>query len=108
MRTSARLATAAIVAGALVLPLAACGGSEPEAADGQVTIDFFHRWPNEPKNSYFADLVERFEEENPDITVNVESVLNDAYKDKVKVVAGSANAPDLPGPSAANPRNPIP
>ncbi|MGV9768531.1 ABC transporter substrate-binding protein [Microbacterium sp. NPDC003461] len=95
MRTSIRLATAVAV-GALVLPLAACGGSDTEpAAEGQVTIDFFHRWPNEPKNSYFADLVERFEEENPDIKVNVESVLNDAYKDKVKVVAGSANAPDV-------------
>src|SRR5215217_2650633 len=95
MRTTARIATAAIAVGALIVPLAACGSSEPEAADGEVTIDFFHRWPNEPKNAYFADLVSRFEEENPDIKVNVESVLNDAYKDKVKVVAGSANAPDV-------------
>lgn len=98
MRTSARIATAAITVGALILPLAACGGSDSDsepASDGQVTIDFFHRWPNEPKNAYFADLVERFEKDNPDITVNVESVLNDAYKDKVKVVAGSGSAPDV-------------
>lgn len=87
-----RALIALAAAGALVAPLAACsagGGSDT------VEINFFHRWPNEPKNSYFTELVERFEEDNPDITVNVESVLNDAYKDKVKVVAGSSNAPDV-------------
>jgi ABC-type glycerol-3-phosphate transport system substrate-binding protein len=48
MRTTARIATAAIAVGALILPLAACGGSDSDsepASDGQVTIDFFHRWP---------------------------------------------------------------
>lgn len=95
MRTPVRIATAALAVAALALPLAACGSSTHGAAEGQVTIDFFHRWPNEPKNTYFAELVERFEEDNPDIKINVESVLNDAYKDKVKVVAGSSDAPDV-------------
>ncbi|MFS0854094.1 ABC transporter substrate-binding protein [Microbacterium sp. 179-I 3D4 NHS] len=95
MRKSTRIAVAAAAASALVLPLAACASGDSGAADGQVEINFFHRWPNEPKNSYYSDLVAEFEKENPDIKVNVESVLNDAYKDKVKVVAGSANAPDV-------------
>ncbi|WP_168442772.1 extracellular solute-binding protein [Microbacterium sp. PF5] len=95
MRTSTRIGVAAAAAVALVVPLASCAGGESEAADGQVEISFFHRWPNEPKNSYYSDMVAEFEKENPDITVSVESVLNDAYKDKVKVVAGSANAPDV-------------
>ncbi|MGO1628066.1 MAG: ABC transporter substrate-binding protein, partial [Microbacterium sp.] len=93
MRTSIRIAAVGLAAIALTAPLAACssGGGDGD----QVEIDFFHRWPNEPKKSYFDDLVAEFEAENPDITVNVESVLNDSYKDKVKVVAGSANAPDV-------------
>ena len=95
MRGNLRIAAAALAVAALALPLAACGSSEPGTNDGQVEIDFFHRWPNEPKNSYYADVVAEFEKKNPDIKVNVESVLNDAYKDKVKVVAGSANAPDV-------------
>lgn len=95
MRTSTRLATATVAVCALALPLAACTASSDGASEGQVTIDFFHRWPNEPKNTYFTELVQRFEEDNPDIHVNVESVLNDAYKDKVKVVAGSSDAPDV-------------
>ncbi len=97
MRTTARIATAALAVTALALPLAACGAESggAGASEGQVELNFFHRWPNEPKNSYFADLVAEFEKANDDIKVNVESVLNDAYKDKVKVVAGSANAPDV-------------
>jgi len=94
MRTLTRTAAAVVGIVALALPLTACGGNSA-ASDGQVEIDFFHRWPNEPKNAYFADLVKEFETANPDIKVNVESVLNDAYKDKIKVVAGSDNAPDV-------------
>lgn len=94
MRNARRL-IAAMTAALLTTALAACGGEDSPSADGEVTIDFFHRWPNEPKNSYFADLVAEFEEANPGINVEVESVLNDAYKDKVKVVAGSSNAADV-------------
>lgn len=96
MRTRARIAAAVVGITALALPLAACaGGGDTGTSGDAVEIDFFHRWPNEPKNAYFAALVEEFEAENPDIKVNVESVLNDAYKDKIKVVAGSDSAPDV-------------
>lgn len=93
MRTTTRIAVAALAAAAIAAPLAACssGGGDSDT----VEIEFFHRWPNEPKKAYFDDLVAEFETENPDISVKVESVLNDSYKDKVKVVAGSANAPDV-------------
>ena len=95
MRTSTRFA-AAVATAALLIPLAGCSGTSGAAGgDDVVEIDFFHRWPNEPKNTYFNTLVDEFEAENPDIRVNVESVLNDAYKDKVKVVAGSDSAPDV-------------
>ena len=26
----------------------------------KVTVNFFHRWPNEPKNSYINGLIEEF------------------------------------------------
>lgn len=94
MRKTRRVVGAVVAIAALSLPLVACSSSSGDS-DGQVEISFFHRWPNEPKNSYFAELVKEFEAENPDIKVKVESVLNDSYKDKVKVVAGSDNAPDV-------------
>jgi raffinose/stachyose/melibiose transport system substrate-binding protein len=94
MRVSLRRVAAVVVAAALLTPLAACSASG-DSGDQTVTLDFFHRWPNEPKNTYFKELVAEFEKENPDIKVKTESVLNDAYKDKVKVVAGSSDAPDV-------------
>ncbi|WP_167133061.1 extracellular solute-binding protein [Paramicrobacterium chengjingii] len=93
-RARTRIITAAIAVAALALPLAACS-ADGGASDGQVEISFFHRWPNEPKKTYYDEIVKQFEQQNPGIKVNVERVLNDSYKDKVKVVAGSANAPDL-------------
>lgn len=97
MRKHTRLVAAVIATAALVLPTAACstGPSEGGTESGKIEIDFFHRWPNDPKKTYFDDLVAQFEAENPNIQVNTESVLNDNYKDKIKVVAGSNNAPDV-------------
>lgn len=104
MRESIRKSLIGLTAITIAATLAACGGDDGgdsnggdggTSADGQVTIDFFHRWPNEPKNTFFAELVAEFESQNPDIKVNVESVLNDAYKDKIKVVAGSSSSPDV-------------
>lgn len=98
MRNKSRVIAAAIAAAALALPLAACSssGDDGGSANGeQVELSFFHRWPNEPKKAYFDELVAEFEAENPDIKIKTESVLNDNYKDKIKVVAGSANAPDV-------------
>ncbi|MBB6098359.1 raffinose/stachyose/melibiose transport system substrate-binding protein [Deinobacterium chartae] len=75
----------------LFLPaLSACNQS-----DKNVEISLFHRWPNEPKKSYFDKIIEQFEQENPGITVKVDKVLNDAYKDKVRVLVGSSNPPDV-------------
>ncbi|MDO4483814.1 MAG: ABC transporter substrate-binding protein [Clostridia bacterium] len=61
----------------------------------QTTVHFFHRWPNEPKHSYLNALVEKFEAENPDIDVVVDCVLNDSYKEKIRVQVSSDNLPDI-------------
>lgn len=106
MRNTTRITTAALATAALALTLTACGSGGGGTSDGgtsggdtaagdKVELNFFHRWPNEPKKAYFDELVAEFEAENPDITIKSESVLNDNYKDKIKVVAGSANAPDV-------------
>lgn len=81
--------TAGLAAGTL---LAGCGNA---GGGGKTEIKLFHRWPNEPNKSYFEGLVKAFEAANSDITVAVDSVLNDSYKDKVRVTVGSTNAPDV-------------
>lgn len=65
------------------------------ASAEDIELDLFHRWPNEPIRSFIAERVAEFERQNPGITVNIDQVLNDSYKDKLRVILGSSNAPDV-------------
>lgn len=91
-RIVAAVAAVVLAGGAL----AGCGSSSKSGdGDGKVELTFFHRWPNEPKNTYFNQVVAEFEKQNPNITVKTDKVLNDAYKDKIKITVGSKNPPDV-------------
>lgn len=85
----------------MMMSLVGCGGgakdtaSQPDKGDGKTVIKFFHRWPNEPRNSYYKQLVAEFEKQNPDIKVETDSVLNDSYKEKIRVLVSSDNVPDV-------------
>lgn len=61
----------------------------------KVTVNFFHRWPNEPKNSYINGLIEEFEAQNPDIDIVADCVLNDSYKEKIRVLVSTDDLPDV-------------
>lgn len=87
-------AFAALMAAVMGLSLAACGsssGTDTTTAangaaatdDGKVVINFFHRWPNDPKNSMFKELVQEYMDENPNVTINMDCILNDQYKEKI-------------------------
>lgn len=89
-----------VITGAMLL-LAACGGNDAsttnkgDSADKVTTIKFFHRWPNEPRNSYFNYIKEEFEKQNPQVKIEMESVLNDNYKEKIRVLVSSGDIPDV-------------
>ncbi|MFG3443900.1 ABC transporter substrate-binding protein [Bacillus velezensis] len=79
---------------AVCLSAAACS-SQSSSSGGKVTLKFFHRWPKEPEKSYFEEAVKDFEAAHPDIHIQTEAVLNDSYKDKVKVMLGTTSPPDI-------------
>jgi raffinose/stachyose/melibiose transport system substrate-binding protein len=82
----------------LITVLTACNADEESAsADGEdtVVIDFFHRWPNEPRKSFYDDKIKEFMDENPNVKINVDSVLNDSYKEKIKVLVSGDKLPDI-------------
>lgn len=64
-------------------------------AGDKVTVNFFHRWPNEPKNSYINSLIDEFEAANPDIDIVADCVLNDSYKEKIRVLVSTDALPDV-------------
>ena len=65
-------------------------------AEEKITLRFFHRWPNEPKGPYMDAVIAKFEEANPNIDiVLIDPVLNDSYKEKIRVLIGSSEIPDV-------------
>lgn len=78
---------------ALVLALLAVASIA--GAQGKVTLRFFHRWPMEPRFSFFNQVVAEFEKQNPNIKIEMDSVVNDAYKEKIRVLISSNDVPDV-------------
>jgi len=78
------------------LLLAACAVmvSVPVMA-ADVELKVFHRWPNQPIKGYMDSVIADFEAANPGIKIVTDQVLNDSYKDKIRVVLGSNNQPDV-------------
>ncbi len=82
----------------LAIPmLVACSSKDSTNASGEgvVEIDFFHRWPNEPRKSFYDEKIKEYMEANPNVRINVNSVLNDSYKEKIKVLVSSNDLPDV-------------
>lgn len=92
--------------------LAACGGtpeetaapqteSESEAAPAaeevaeEVTISFFHKWPEPEQLEYYNYVIDEFEKANPNITVEMEAVADEPYKDKIRILMNSGEVPDV-------------
>ena len=110
-----------LTAGLVTLSLAACGGSGSTAAGSETPtadsgaadsaaadssdaapasgdekiVTLFHRWPNEPKFPIFEDYVKLFEEQNPGVKIQMDCVLNDSYKEKVRVLISGNSVPDV-------------
>lgn len=78
---------------ALILTLSLAGAA---LAEEKITLTFFHRWPNEPKGPYMDEVVAKFEAAYPNIDiVMIDPVLNDSYKEKIRVLVGSSEIPDV-------------
>ncbi|MBM7588101.1 raffinose/stachyose/melibiose transport system substrate-binding protein [Bacillus pakistanensis] len=69
--------------------------SNSESSGDTIELSFFHRWPTEPKKQFFEEAVKEFEASHPNIKIKTEAVLNDSYKEKIRVVLGSKNPPDV-------------
>lgn len=84
------------------LLLVGCGNNESDDneagnSDGDVVeINFSHRWPQDPRNSFFAEKAAEFEElKDGKVKINVDSVLNDSYKEQIRVLVSNDNLPDI-------------
>src|SRR5690625_6273634 len=57
-----------------------------------------HLWPegsSKQHNEIVSDIIVDFEEENPDVKIDLEVLSNEQYKDKLKVLSTSNELPDV-------------
>ncbi|MCT8139943.1 extracellular solute-binding protein [Anaerobacillus sp. CMMVII] len=84
----------------LVPLVVACSSGENNSSkevtgEETVEINFFHRWPNEPRKSFYDDKIKEYMDANPHVKINVDAVLNDSYKEKIRVLVSNDNLPDI-------------
>ncbi len=73
----------------------AAGTTEPAAEN--VTITFQNIYPDasDPKNQMMKKIVEQYEKDNPNVTIELDSLNTDQQKLKLKTQAASKEVPDI-------------
>lgn len=66
-----------------------------EASGDQITIKFMHQWAEENRLPYWNALTEAYMAEHPDVKIETEVIPNEAYKEKIRVMMGGGDMPDL-------------
>lgn len=90
--------TSALAATAIITGCGGGGGDEAAGEGETKTIDFMHLWPegsSADHNRIVSDIIAEYEEQNPDVNVELEVLSNEQYKDKLQVLSTSGELPDV-------------
>lgn len=83
----------------MVFSLAACGDSRESSStsgEGVVELTLWNDWTEDrPENDVYKGMVEKFNKENPDIKVVIESIPHDQYETKLRTQAAGQQLPDM-------------
>ncbi|KAB8137659.1 extracellular solute-binding protein [Gracilibacillus oryzae] len=98
----------AAIAFTVLFILTACGGGSESSSSGESnengsdsagkTIEFMHLWPEGSSKQHFEivnGIIDEYEQNNPDVKVEVEILGNEQYKEKLKVLSTSNELPDV-------------
>jgi len=80
------------------LALSACGagaGDSSAGSDGNVTLTMWHNSTTGPGKAYWKDTAAAFEEANPGVTVEIQSIQNEEMDGKLQTALNSGDAPDI-------------
>lgn len=114
MKEAIRKALAAGLAIAMTLSIAACGSAKPSESSSStgaapsstatdssapagepVKLTLWHIQTTEPMPTIIKDSIARFTKDNPNYTVEVSPMQNDAFKTKIAIAASSDQMPDI-------------
>lgn len=99
MNTRKVLAPIAVLAATALL--AACGGGSAEGGGGtdsdggDVTLTFWHNSTTGPGKEYWDETAAQFEDANPGVTVEIQSIQNEDMDGKLQTALNSGDAPDI-------------
>jgi len=95
-RKSARKVAA--VFAVATLALTGCSASEEPATrdpDAPVTISFLHRYPEDEYAPWFQKMADAYEDQHSNVTIEVEAVGNQNYRERLQLLTGQDQTPDL-------------
>jgi raffinose/stachyose/melibiose transport system substrate-binding protein len=75
-------------------PKPADSGAAPASTE-QVTLKFFHKWPEPEQLEYYNYVIAEFQKANPNIKIEMEAVADEPYKDKIRILMASGEVPDI-------------
>lgn len=91
-----KMVVAVGIAALTAMVAAGCGGSKKEeSGDGKVHIQFMHQQVEQERQDAVQALIDKFQEENPDIVVESIPVNEDDYDSKITAQGGSGELADI-------------
>lgn len=89
-----RAAALSVAAAAALLAVTACSGGSDAAEDGDVTLRFTW-WGAEHRNAVTEEVIARYEEQNPGVTIEAENSPWEGYWDRLATQSAGDDAPDV-------------
>ena len=88
---------------AMAVGMTACTGSTSSTTStastatttGKVTLTYWHIFTSEPQKTMVADIIKKWNTDNPNIQIVANATENDAYKTKIKTAISANEAPDI-------------
>lgn len=95
-RSMTRMLAITAVAGIGLAGLTACSAGGDDTADGTVTLTWWHNGTDDPLKSFWQEIADEFEADNPGVTVEVSAVQNEELqRTKIPNALRGNNPPDL-------------
>ncbi|MGO4488626.1 extracellular solute-binding protein [Microbacterium sp. 2RAF4] len=89
------LLSAAAIAAVGTLALSGCTSSTPDDGGGDTTMTLWHNSTTGPGVKFWEQTVADFEEANPGVTIEIQSVQNEDLDGKLQTALNSGDAPDI-------------
>ncbi len=91
--TTKKLLSAAAILAAGALALSGCSGDT--ADNGEVTLTFWQNSTTGDGKAYWEATIAAFEEQNPGVTIEMQSIQNEEMDGKLQTALNSGDAPDI-------------